>query len=118
MPSLAYGGFGQLQLYDGKWVRTSLGGQIAVGVFGVELGAGFRQSDGQYASTLSTHFGEFLSLGWVTIEARQSVPIIAFPGNEASFGFETAFAFKIGVPISVHGDEPSGMVIRASGRPW
>jgi hypothetical protein len=118
MPSIAYGGFGQLQLYDLKYVRTAIGAQASVGVFGLELGLGFRQGDGIYASTFSTHFGEFLSLGFVTLAVRESVPLIALPTGAASFGFETAFTVKLAVPIAVHGEDPTGVAVRASGRPW
>jgi hypothetical protein len=116
LPSLGYGAFLQAQLYDEKYLRTSAGAQAAAGPAGVELGLGFRQTDGTYASTLSGHVAVFLSLGFLYIAVRFSPALVAFPSDEPSFGFETAFTFALKLPIAVNGRDPSGFAVQADRR--
>jgi hypothetical protein len=116
LPSLGYGAFLQAQLYDGKYLRTSAGAQLAAGPAGVELGLGFRQTDGTYASTISPHVAVFLSIGFFYIAVRLSPALVAFPSDEPSFGFETAFTFALKLPIAINGRDPSGFAIQADRR--
>jgi hypothetical protein len=116
LPSIGYGAFLQAQLYDGKYLRTSAGAQIAAGPAGVELGLAFRQTDGTYASTISPHVAVFLSIGFFYIAVRLSPALVAFPSDEPSFGFETAFTFALKLPIAVNGRDPSGFAVQADHR--
>jgi hypothetical protein len=116
IPSFGFGAFLQAQLYDEKYVRTSAGAQIAAGPAGAELGLGVRQSEGGYASTISAHAAIFLSIGYFYIAVRASPALVAFPQDEPSFGFETAFTFALKLPIAINGRDPSGWALQADHR--
>jgi hypothetical protein len=117
LPSIGYGAFLQVQLYDEKYLRTSAGAELAAGPAGLELGLGFRQTDGTYASTISPHAAVFLSLGYFYISVRLSPALVAFPSDEPGFGFETAFTFALKLPMAINGRDPSGWVLQAAPLP-
>ena len=118
IPSFGYGAFTQLELFQGKNFRTSLGAQVSAGPAGVELGLALRAGNGEYATTLSPHLGAFLSIGYFVVGFRVSPVLVAFPSNEPSYGLETAFSFTFKLPIAIQGHDPTGWAIQATGRRW
>lgn len=105
--SPGYGGFAQAQLYDGKYGRFALGGQAALANLGAELGLAFRQGDDSFVSTLSVHGAVFLSVGFVVLAVRDTLPLNGF-GSSLGFGSETAFTLALKLPIILYGHDRSG----------
>jgi hypothetical protein len=118
IPSFGIGAFFQGQLYDGQYVRTAAGAQASAGPVGVEVGLGFRQADGTYASTVSTHTSVFLSIAYFYMAFRASAQLFALPTDEPSFGLETAFTVGLKLPITINGRDPTGYAIQAAGHAW
>ncbi|HEY2511860.1 MAG TPA: hypothetical protein VGI39_13420 [Polyangiaceae bacterium] len=118
IPSFGYGAFTQLEMFQGKNFRTSLGAQVSLGPAGAELGLALRAGNGEYATTLSPHLGAFLSIGYFVVGFRISPAIVAFPSNEPSYGLESAFSFTFKLPIAIQGRDPTGWAIQATGRRW
>ncbi len=118
--AFGYGGFAQLQLVTGKDFRGDLGAQVNAGPAGLELGLGYRQGEGAYASTVSLHAGAFLSVGYLFLSFRISPQLfdVGAGAGQDGFGLETAFTVGIKVPIAVQGRDPTGYAVQASGHAW
>jgi hypothetical protein len=106
--SFGYGAFTQAQIYDGKTTRFALGGQAALANAGVELGLAFRQGDDAFQSTLSVHGAIFLSVGFLVIAVRDTLPLNGFDQAHLGFGSETAFTFAIKLPLVIFGHDKTG----------
>jgi hypothetical protein len=100
---LGVGGFVQAQSFRGA-MRGALGAQVVYGCFGVELGGAFRRASDGYATTPSIHGAAFLSLGFLSLALRESIPLIREDTDgKPGYGFETAFVLGLKLPLHVHG---------------
>ncbi len=114
LPAFGYGAFADLHLYDTSWFGAAGGFQAVAGVFGVELGLAARQSDGTDATSFQLHFGEFVSVGYLSLIFRQNPSIYGVQQNERSYGIEASLIAALKIPLLIGGFDSTGLVVNTN----
>ena len=74
----------------------------------------YRQGDGDYVGTASVHGAIFISVAFLVIAVRDTLPLNGF-SDRLGFGSETAFTFALKVPIILGGRDQSGWGLFGNG---
>jgi hypothetical protein len=98
----SYGGFVQAQRYfsfNGNHSRYAIGGQVSWTMLGVELGVAHRGADDLRIGTTMAQIGPYLSLAWMTICSRISIPLHGGSDAKPAHGAEVSFVMGFKLPL-------------------
>ncbi len=112
--AFGFGGFAQAQLYSGRYTRFALGAQGGFANVGAELGLAYRAGDAAFTDTVSVHGGIYLSLAFLVMTLRDTLPLNGFGDGQTSkmgFGSEVGVTISLKLPIIIQGHDPAGFSI-------